>query len=94
MSNRNAAYGRIGQAPIAGMAIPEPQFNRGPSYLGLAADLGQSALSGYSAYNSLKAPKTGLEGVPGPEPEVPTEAPGGYEIPTEAVPIEVIPYQP
>lgn len=97
MSNRNAAYGRIGQAPIAGMPIPEPQFNRGPSYLGLAADLGQAALSGYSTYNSLKAPKTGLEGAPEPEvpePEVPTEAPGGYEISPEAVPIEVIPYQP
>ena len=83
---------RIGQAPVAGMAIPEPRFNRGPSYLGLAADLGGAALSGYTTYNNLKAPKTGLENVP--EPEVPIEAPDGYEIPTEAVPIEVIPYQP
>lgn len=84
-SNRATAYGRLGNAPVAGLKPPEPVYSKGPSTLGLVADLGGAALSGFSTYNSLKAPTTGLEDVDFPT-DLSTPAPGGWELPSDAMP--------
>ena len=70
-SNRNAAYGNVAIAPTQTLAPIKPQYNKGPSTLGLVADLGSAALSGFSTYNSLKAPGTGLPDNPLPETDLP-----------------------
>lgn len=96
-SNRAQAYGKVGIAPVAGLAPTKPIYSKGPSNLSLIAGLGQAAVSGFGAYNSLKASSTGLEGM-NPPTDLPstdfsTPAPGGWELPSDAMPSFRMPSQ-
>lgn len=48
------AYWQVGQAPVATELPPPPMMQQGPSQMGLFADLGQAALSGYGAYQQYQ----------------------------------------
>jgi len=56
-SNRASAYSKVAISPLAGAAPTKPIYAEGPSTLGLMAELGSAAISGYSTYSSLEADK-------------------------------------
>ena len=70
-SQNNRAFKSVAVPPTMGIAPPAPVMQQGPSGLSLLAGLGSAAVSGYGAYNELKAPPayTGLPPVP---PTTPT----------------------
>jgi len=53
------AHSQVALAPTPGLAPPTPQMVAGPSGIGLAGGLLGAAVSGFSTYNSLKAPNAG-----------------------------------
>lgn len=83
-SNRANAYSQVAVQPLQGAAPVEPTFSEGPSALGLVADLGGAALSGFSTYNSLKAPSVG--NIPTEPISMPTDT-GGWTLPDASTPI-------
>ena len=56
ITNREQAFSNVATPPQPGLETPKPRFTQGPSALGLVADLGQAAVSGFSTYQDLKAP--------------------------------------
>lgn len=59
-SDLNKAYSPVAIRPVPGVAPSPPTMAAGPSALGLVAGIGGSIVDGFSTYNSLKAPTTGL----------------------------------
>ena len=53
IANRKA-YWQVGQPPVQTELPPAPMMQQGPSQMGLFANLGQAALSGYNAYQSYQ----------------------------------------
>jgi len=70
-SDRANAYSKIANRPILGAAPTKPIYADGPSKLGLIADLGSAALSGFNTYSSLKADNV-LNNVPTDTPPTDT----------------------
>lgn len=65
LSANRKAYNKVAIQPMPGVAPPPPVMTPGPSGLGLAAGLINAGVSGFSTYESLKAPPTAL---PNPNP--------------------------
>ena len=55
-SDNNKAFESVAIQPMPGVAPPPPVMQTGPSPLGLVANLGGAAISGFSTYNELKPP--------------------------------------
>lgn len=62
--DRRRAFSSVAMQPVAGVAPSPPVMQAGPSGLSLAAGIGSSIASGFSTYNDLKAPTTGLPQLP------------------------------
>lgn len=59
ISANRQAYGQVALKPVAGIAPPPPVLQSGPSALSLIGGIGSAVASGFSTYNSLKAPNPG-----------------------------------